>query len=342
MKNAVRRTEHRSPQVAYVRQPGASASSRPEFPGCRPVRIASDQIGGYEGRYEVWEAATETAWMVREPTTPHHERPSRELVQSVRLIAALRGVPINGFGAGDIVVRNPEGRRVRILQADEMLHLRPEEAQAIGHGVQAYERVGGGLHPQSDPLPDVVLEVDLTTDVRRGKLGLYESCGFSEVWVDVPERRLPSSPKGAAPGLTIYVNGPNGFREAAESLAFPSWTAAEIHLAINESSLSPETTAALRRVGGLMAERDGGGPDLFLRLEREQSRAEGVMQGVRKAFEFMAVLESRGFIRSTALTGSMGLISRIDEAQLMRMAMSCRDESDLLQRMAAADASSDG
>ncbi len=277
--------------------------------------------------------------MVREPTTPYHERPSRELVQSVRLIAALRGVPINGFGAGDIVVRNPEGERVRILQADEMLHLRPEEAQAIGHAVQAYERVEGDPHPEADPLPDVVLEVDLTTDVRRGKLGLYESCGFPEVWVDVPERRLPSSPKGAIPGLTIYVNGPDGFREAAESVAFPSWTAAEIHAAINESKLSPETTAALRRVGGLMAERDGGGPDLFLRLEREESRAEGmaegVMEGVRKAFEFMAVLESRGFVRSTALMGSIGLISRIDEAELMRLAMNCHDESDLLERIAA-------
>ena len=30
----------------------------------------------------------------------------------------------------------------------------------------------------SDTLPDVVLEVDNTTDVRRGKLSLYESWGF--------------------------------------------------------------------------------------------------------------------------------------------------------------------
>ena len=123
-------------------------------------------------------------------------------------------------------------------------------------------------------------------------------------------------------------------------MTFPSWTAAEIHAAINESKLSPETTAALRRVGGLMAERDGGGPDLFLRLEREESRAEGmaegVMEGVRKAFEFMAVLESRGFARSTALMGSIRLISRIDEAELMRLAMNCRDESDLPERLDAA------
>ncbi|MCY3640746.1 MAG: hypothetical protein OXH37_07005 [Gammaproteobacteria bacterium] len=349
MKNVARKTEHPLPNVPYVRR---GSRPRPEFPGCRPVRIASDEISSYEGRYEVWEAETETAWMVREPTTPYHERPSRDLVQSVRLIAALRGVPINGFGAGDIVVRNPKGERVRILQADEMLHLRPEEALAIGDAVQAFEQVGGERHPDSDPLPDVVLEVDLTTDVRRGKLGLYESCGFPEVWVHVPEHRLPSSPKGAIPGLTIHVNGPDGFREAAESVAFPSWTAAEIHLAINEPQLSPETTAALRRVGALMAERDGGGPDLFLRLEREESRAEGRAEGrvqghaegltkgeaigVRKTVEFMAVLASRGISPSPALVDRFGLIARIDEAKLLRLAMNCRDEADLLERMGAA------
>ncbi len=348
MKNVARKTEQPLPHVSYVRRDRSWARSQPEFPGCRPVRIPSAEISSYEGRYEVWEAQTETAWMVREPTTPYHERPSRDLVQSVRLIAALRGVRINGFGAGDIVVRNPEGQRVRILQADEMLHLRPEEAMAIGDAVQAFERVGGERHPDSDPLPDVVLEVDLTTDVRRGKLGLYESCGFPEVWVHVPEHRLPSSPKGTIPGLTIYVNGPDGFREADESLAFPSWTAAEIHLAINESKLSPETTAALRRVGGLMAERDGGGPDLFLRLEREESRAEGRAQGhaeglakgeaigVRKTVEFMAVLASRGFVHSPALVDGFGLIARIDEAELLRLGMNCRDEADLLERMGAA------
>ena len=154
--------------------------------------------------------------------------------------------------------------------------------------------------------------------------------------MDVPERRLPSSPKGAIPGLTIYVNGPDGFREVKESLAFPSWTAAEIHLAISEPKLSVQTTAALRRVGALMAERDGGGPDLFLRKEREESRAEGREEGVRKAFELMAVLESRGIARSPALMDRIGLISRIDEAELLRLAMNCRDEADLLERMAAA------
>ena len=49
---------------------------------------------------------------------------------------------------------------------------------------------GPAINVDQDPLPDVVLEVDHTTDVRRGKLRLYEAWGFPEVWVLVP----PESP----------------------------------------------------------------------------------------------------------------------------------------------------
>ena len=92
-----------------------------------------------------------------------------------------------------------------------------------------------------------------------------------------------------------------------------------------------------------MAERDGGGPDLFLRLERAESRAqghaEGHLEGVRKTVEFMAVLASRGFVHLSALLDGFGQISRIDEAELLGLAMDFRDETDLLERMAAAASS---
>ena len=52
-------------------------------------------------------------------------------------------------------------------------------------------------------LPDVVLEVDYSTDVRVRKLRLYEAWGFPEVWVDVPDER--SSPRSRLCGLTIHV-----------------------------------------------------------------------------------------------------------------------------------------
>ena len=88
-----------------------------------------------------------------------------------------------------------------------------------------------------DDFPDVVLEVDHTTDVHRGKLALYESWGFPEVWVDVPD--VPDAPSPSRPhrrrsGLTIHLLERGRFRVAAESRALPGWRAEEIHLALNE------------------------------------------------------------------------------------------------------------
>ena len=49
-----------------------------------------------------------------------------------------------------------------------------------------------------DDFPDVVLEVDHTTDVHRGKLALYEAWGFPEVWAEVPDE--PAAPASAGVG----------------------------------------------------------------------------------------------------------------------------------------------
>ena len=46
---------------------------RPEFPGCRTISIKRDEVATYEGRFEFWDAATETAWVVQEPTSAIHE-----------------------------------------------------------------------------------------------------------------------------------------------------------------------------------------------------------------------------------------------------------------------------
>ena len=54
-------------------------------------------------------------------------------------------------------------------KADQAVYLRPEQAR-----LPETDSIVVGEHD----LPDVVLEVDNTTDVRRGKLGLYEEWGF--------------------------------------------------------------------------------------------------------------------------------------------------------------------
>ncbi|MCY4375653.1 MAG: hypothetical protein OXC31_17975, partial [Spirochaetaceae bacterium] len=68
----------------------------------------------------------------------------------------------------DLLIHNARGERQRIMQADQILFLRPAQTKPAGNAVE----VG------TDALPDVVLEVDNTTDVRRNKLLLYESWGF--------------------------------------------------------------------------------------------------------------------------------------------------------------------
>ena len=105
--------------------------------------------------------------------------------------------------------------------------------------------------------PDVVLEVDHTTDVRRGKLWLYEEWGFPEVWVEVPERYAPSRPAGRLPGLVIHLLEGGRYRTAPESHAFPGWTAEEIHTALNEPALSA-ATGRRARPGGAGARRARG------------------------------------------------------------------------------------
>ena len=132
----------------------------------------------------------------------------------------------------------------------------------------------------TDALPNVVLEVDNTTDVRRNKLKRYESWGFPEVWVEVPDEPAPSRPASLRPGLTIYLRD-GGLRPAAASRAFPDWTAEEIHRALNEPELSAATTAVLRRVGRALGATDGTGPDddPFLREERGESHAHGLAKG---------------------------------------------------------------
>ena len=304
--------------------------STPEFPGCRPVRITRDAIGDYEGRIEYWDAATETAWVAREPTTVYHEGPGQQLAGLLTRMAAVRGAPILTLGTADLLLRDDRGERRRILQADQMVYLDPVETRPRGAAVE----VG------ADHLPDVLLEVDYATDVRRGKLGLYEAWGFPEVWVEVPERGSPRH----RPGLTIHRLGAEGYRAVAASLALPGWTAAEIHAALNEPVLSEATRAVLERVGRALGAAAGTGPDddPWLGAQRREARAEGHAAGRaegRAAGRAEACVEIvRSILESRGLAVSERLAARIageDPATLAAAAATCRDEADLLARLDA-------
>ncbi|MDE0420812.1 MAG: hypothetical protein OXK76_07985 [Gammaproteobacteria bacterium] len=295
------------------------------FPGCRPIRITREEITDYEGRFEYWDADTEIAWQVCEPTSVYHELPGRRLARLTERIAAARGAPIESYGSGDLMVRDVEGRARIIQQADDVLYLHPAKVRKLGHAIE----VG------HDDLPDVVLEVDLTTDVRYRKMGTYEEWGFRELWVEIPENRAPSRPN-RNPGVTIRVLGPHGYEETRESLAFPTWTADEIHAALNEDALSASTVAVLRRVGRALGEQGGTGTDddPFMRVEREQSRRDGVE--TTRLEMLTEALATRDIATSKRLGEHASAIVAVPVPALMRAAFACRDEADFLRRIEAA------
>ena len=243
-----------------------------EFTGCTAVPMTYAQLRRYEGRLEVWDAESETAWMVREPTSPTHETPSHGLAGLAERIAAVRGSSIKCYGSMDLLMRDAQGEPRRIMQADQTVYLYPRRAELLGASAMVV-----GRHNY----PDVVLEVDHTTDVRRGKLKLYESWGFPEVWVEVPEHRVASRPRGLVPGLTIHLLEGGVYRESPESVAFPGWRAEAIHEAMNEAERSVRTNEILEGLGRVLGSRDGTGPDddALMRSLRGQSRAEGLAEG---------------------------------------------------------------
>ena len=305
--------------------PGAAAMP-PEFPGCRAVHITREAIADFEDRIEYWDADTETAWKVCEPTTVYHEGPGQRLAQLAALIAAGRGSPIATLGTADLLVRNARGERQRIMQADQIVYLRPVETVPRGAAVE----VG------TDHLPDVVLEVDYSTDVRRGKLGLYEAWGFPEVWVEVPEAESPSRSSRRPSGLTIHRLGSGGYRPAAASAAFPGWTTVEIHAALNEPRLSEATSAVLTRVGRALGNAEGTVPDddPWLREQRREAARQATRQTTTDAV--LQILRARGIAVPERFAEHL---ADVPPDELVDAALACRDGADLLARVTRRDRS---
>ena len=215
-----------SARVRIPRRAGAEGRlSRPlEFPGCRSFRLRRDEVESYERHIEYWDAATETAWELRN-VTGAHERPGHRLAGLCAIIAGVRGAEIACFGHTSFLECDEHGELLRLLEADESVYLYPDRARMP---------LDSALTVGEHDLPDVILEVDNTTDVRRGKLALYESLGFPEVWVEVPEVQTRGRPRGLVRGLTIFRFEGGRFRAVPESGAFPGWRVLEIHAALNE------------------------------------------------------------------------------------------------------------
>ncbi len=320
-------------------------TAQQDFPGCDPVSLPTwDDVWAYDGRIEYWLRETGTAWVLRD-AGPVHEIAPNLLSELLIRMCLERGSRFRLAGAVYLMERDEDGRPRQVLVADQTIYLdrsvwRPRDP-AIMLGV--------------DPLPDVIVEVDHTTDVRRNKLPVYEAWGFPEVWVDTPDEPSPNRPRRVRPGLTIYVLDGGRFRIADESRAFPTWTTAQIHAALNESRLSPRTLADLTRVGRRLGEDEGTTPDddpqmrLHRRRAHEAGRwtgraeghAEGLEQGraegIARERALLVRLAAQKFGAPTADRLAAVLAGLEDPDRLTEacdLLLECADADDLLSRLA--------
>ena len=314
----------------------AASASRPlpenlRFPGCRPVPLPRDQFEDFDfdEKIEHWDARTETAWVAEMPGVVH-EGTSRRLVQLATWIGFARGSPFGPCGSVGLLERDAGGAPVRMMQPDETLYLHPDRT-VFPTGMLVI-----GEHD----LPDVVLEVDHTTDIRPGKLLVYEAWGVPELWAVAPE-----GARRRRPGVTIHRMIGGRYHSSPASVALPGWTAAEIHAALTEWVPSARTYRVVERVGRVLGEREGTGPDddpLIRSLKaaaRAEEHAEGYAEGYaegRAAVLVAAVrdvFQARGIrLADSPLAGSDPFAGAAREA-VTAAAVACTDEADFWRRL---------
>ena len=324
------------PPVAAPPEPQPPAAQPPtaaDFPGCKRVRLPREELGDCEMRLEYWDAVTETAWIC-DPVSSYHEDPVHTLSGLAQRIAAVRGAPVKCFGCTDLTERDEHGEPQLIMQADQSVYLHPARARLPRPVLTIGEH----------DLPEVVLEVDHSTDARQRKLGQYQAWGFPEVWIEVPEAPSASRPRSRRSGLTIHLLEDGRYRESAASRAFPGWTAVEIHAALNEETFSARTSAVLERVGTMLGEREGTGPDddPLLGAQRRRSRAEGHADGRAEGYAdgqaeeraglARALLAARGIEVSAGFPGVPGF-AELPHQAIAEAAASCVSAADFQQRL---------
>lgn len=301
--------------------PGFPVFDGLEFPGCVAVPMTSAQYEACEERLEFWDEAAGIAMIADSEPGVGHQQPIGLLGGIVERIAQERGSRIGRFCELGLARYGAGGNR-RAMQPDECLYVYPE---------RAHLPTAGSLTVGEDDPPDVVVEVDYTTDVRRGKLRVYESWAFPELWVEVPDHEPPRRRRSQLSGLTVYLLNREGHYEIApESRAFPGWRAQEIHLAMNEPAITPAINATLRRVGAELGARDGTGPDddLLLAAHRRESRVEG---GLRERVELVRqTLRARGIALSSGFPAAScrAALARASAAEIAAASLACGTEQD--------------
>ncbi len=291
------------------------------FPGCRRISLSRAEFEDFDDRIEYWDARTETAWVVADKYGVH-EGTSRRLPHLAERIASVRGTPIVSYGSVTLLVRDEAGEPRRAMEADETLYLHPTRSATPKKSLVIGE----------NDFPDVVLEVAYTTDVRPGKLLLYEAWGFPELWVIVP-------PEGASPrrpaGVTIHRLEDGRYRSAPTSGAFPGWTAGEIYDGMTEPTPTDATYRVLERIGRTLGAREGTGPadDPLSRVLLAEGHSEGRAQELAAAAQ--SLLQVRDVAVSPAFPERAAALTDVSRDAVMAAAYACADEADFWRRVGA-------
>ena len=301
------------------------------FPGCETVAMDAEQFEHCGRHIEYWDARDGVAWMVREASI-EHERPLSRLAVLVHGIAEERGAAMLCCGTTSLHDRDSAGD-VRVMEADQAIYLDGVGAQALRSPILVRE----------GQAPDVVLEVDHTTDARRRKLGVYEEWGVSEVWVEVPDAPARSRLRSRRSGLTIHVHDAKTqrYREAPASEALPGWTAAEIHLALNEGAISEHTWAAVARVGQALRQRKSRSSNAAQTAAvgitaTDNPRGRSAAQAIAGPMAAMAyaILAKRGIDFAPDFLAGDGALAESDADRVVVAALTCDSAADFLVKLA--------
>lgn len=307
------------------------------FVGCDPVPVNYGQyvlLREAKRRIALWDRDAGLAWEVRDGPSGEHEWPIQALHEMMVLLGIVRGIRIPCFGNRGLAVLDENGQRKRVLHPDQSVYMAPP-VHYDGEGDIPVDRSG---------YPNIVMEVDHTTNTRKGKLDLYEAMGVPELWIEVPElwfegpdvwplmphEKSPNRPAGLVPGLSIFLLEDGRYCEHSASQALLGWKATDIHQALNDlKGPSSDVTAALEDIGRRFGAQTGTGPDdhPLASLLRQQSRERERARAVRQ------VLKQRSISMSPTFPANIPDFASAPVERLLDAAMACESEEDFRARL---------
>ena len=233
----------------------------------------------------------------------------------------MRGAPIASYGSVTLLVRDAEGGPLRAMEADETLYLDPSRSATPSRSLVVGE----------NDLPDVVLEVDHTTDVRPGKLLLYEAWGFPELWVIVPpEGASPAAPGGRddspLAGRSVPV-------DAGERRVSGLDGVRDLRRDDGADALGPRPAGSSSAWGGPSARGRARDPRTIplSRVLLAEGRSEGRAQEL--AAVVRSLLQVRGLAISPGFAAAAATLADVSRDTVTAAAYACADETDFWRRL---------